>query len=283
MQTAIWIAARVGSGCRVALRVVVASAVAIAFAGVAHAIDGVIEISQAGVLAGGGFPFHITQPGSYRLTSDLVVASTTADAIDVTAGNVTIDLNGFSILGPGSGSGIGIKAVGQSRVSIRNGSVKSMGNMGLFLGGSCEVERMRITNNGDTGVEAGQGCTIADNIVSSNGHYGIHASGVVEGNTAVGNTDEGILAAGVIRNNTANDNFTGIKTIAVGSGSPKDTATVIGNSANENAGYGVFLDNGSGYGRNVLGDNFSTPTGTSNQVTGGRQIGQNLCNGALCP
>ena len=283
MQTAIRFGVRVAGGFRAPLRVLVAGAVAIAFASLAHAIDGVVEISQAGVLASGGFPFQIAQPGSYRLTSDLVVASTTTDAIDATSGNVTIDLNGFSILGPGSGSGVGIRAVGQSQVTIRNGAVRDMGNMGLFLGNSCDVERMQVTNNGDTGVSGGLSCTIADNVVSNNGHYGISASGIVEGNTAIGNSDEGILAAGVIRNNTANGNFTGIKTMAVGSGSPADTATVVGNSANQNAGYGVFLDDGSGYEKNVLNDNFSAPTGTSDQVTGGTQIGPNLCNGALCP
>ena len=262
---------------------VATSLLSVALAGPARAVDGVLEINQAAVLASGGFPFQITQPGSYRLTSDLVVASTTADAIDVSSGNVTLDLNGFSIVGPGSGSGVGIKANAQPQVRIRNGAVQGMGDMGLFLGPTCAVERMRITNNGDTGVDGGEGCTITGNVVSNNGHHGISASGVIRGNTVVGNVDQGILAAGVIQDNTANDNFNGIETKAVASAAPVDTATVIGNSANHNAAYGVIIDDGSGYGDNVLNDNFSTPTGTSNQVTGGAQIGQNLCNGALCP
>jgi hypothetical protein len=84
------------------------------------AVDGVIEINQAKVKAGGGhFPFVITQPGSYRLTSNLDVTDATARASGVSAenttaisvptgvDNVTIDLNGFAILGPCAGASIG--------------------------------------------------------------------------------------------------------------------------------------------------------------------------------
>lgn len=54
---------------------------------------------QAKVLANGGFPFTIsTQNTSYRLTGSLTVTTET-DAIYVTANQVTIDLNGFAIVG----------------------------------------------------------------------------------------------------------------------------------------------------------------------------------------
>jgi hypothetical protein len=32
----------------------------------AHAIDGVIEINHAKIMAAGGYPYTISQPGSYR-------------------------------------------------------------------------------------------------------------------------------------------------------------------------------------------------------------------------
>jgi hypothetical protein len=44
----------------------------------------------------------LTLAGSYRLTSNLVVPDANTDAIDVNADEVTIDLNGFSIIGPPS-------------------------------------------------------------------------------------------------------------------------------------------------------------------------------------
>ncbi len=63
------------------------------------AVDGVIEINQAAVNAAGGFPFVINTPGSYRLTGNLTVPAETT-AIQIAASQVTLDLNGFAILGP---------------------------------------------------------------------------------------------------------------------------------------------------------------------------------------
>lgn len=39
----------------------------------AHAGDGRVEISHAAIVASGGYPFVISQPGSYLLTSNLQV------------------------------------------------------------------------------------------------------------------------------------------------------------------------------------------------------------------
>ena len=63
------------------------------------AVDGVVLINQASVMAAGGFPYVITQSGSYRLSGNLTVPSG-VDGIDINADNVTLDLNGFSIVGP---------------------------------------------------------------------------------------------------------------------------------------------------------------------------------------
>ena len=72
----------------------------------ALASDGVIEINQAKALAGGvtagdtaTFPVTISEPGSYILTSDLM---TSGPMIDITVGNVTLDLNGFTLSNSGN-------------------------------------------------------------------------------------------------------------------------------------------------------------------------------------
>src|SRR4030088_445528 len=72
-----------------------------------YAVDGVILIDQNRALAGNvtpgdapGFPVTISLPGSYRLSGNLTVPDANTTAIDVTTDNVTIDLNGFSIIGP---------------------------------------------------------------------------------------------------------------------------------------------------------------------------------------
>src|SRR5262245_49658786 len=83
-----------------------AMACAVLQAAPAAAVDGVIEINQVSALAGGitpgdgaGFPVTLTQPGSYRLTGNLEIPTLGIGAIVVTAADVSIDLNGFAILG----------------------------------------------------------------------------------------------------------------------------------------------------------------------------------------
>jgi hypothetical protein len=65
------------------------------------AVDGVVLINRSSALAGNvtpgdtpGFPVTISVSGRYRLSGNLTVPANT-DAIDITANNVTIDLNGF--------------------------------------------------------------------------------------------------------------------------------------------------------------------------------------------
>src|SRR4051794_30032159 len=49
--------------------------------------------------------FILTQPGSYYLTSNLTGVSG-QHGITINADNVTLDLNGFVLVGPGNSSGI---------------------------------------------------------------------------------------------------------------------------------------------------------------------------------
>jgi len=60
------------------------------------AVDGVVLINQSTVMTAGGFPYKITQPGSYRLTRNLV-AGLNQFAIQIVAPNVVLDLNGFNV------------------------------------------------------------------------------------------------------------------------------------------------------------------------------------------
>jgi hypothetical protein len=101
---------------------------------------GVVLITQAKAMAGDvtpgdapGFPVSITRSGSYRLTTNLRTPS--GPAIEIVADNVSLNLNGFSIIGSNvwpSGEAI----VGDDRKYIRisNGSVVGF-SFGLrFLG-----------------------------------------------------------------------------------------------------------------------------------------------------
>src|ERR1700675_3088171 len=70
-------------------------------------------------------PFTISASGSYYLTGNLIATGSTA-GITISADNVTLDLNGFALIGNlGSSSpvaGINVPS-GQRNLCIRNGTV----------------------------------------------------------------------------------------------------------------------------------------------------------------
>jgi hypothetical protein len=93
----------------------------------AFAVDGVTLINQSTVMAAGGFPYTISQSGSYKLSGNLDVPANT-DGIHISVSNVILDLNGFSIVGS-TEFGIGIKLLtGTSGITIRNGNVTGLGS-----------------------------------------------------------------------------------------------------------------------------------------------------------
>jgi hypothetical protein len=101
------------------------------FAGNLYAVDGVVLIDQARALAGSitpgdapGFPVTISQPGSYRLSGNLRVPS--AIGIEITADDVSIDLNGFAIFGNLELNSTGIVDIGaRRRIAVRNGRLST--------------------------------------------------------------------------------------------------------------------------------------------------------------
>ena len=246
----------------------------------AMAVDGVIEINQAKVMANGGFPFAINLSGSYRLTSSLF--GMPADAIDIKVCCVTLDLNGFTISPGGANSGTGINSTGSFAVTIRNGSVLFF-KIGVQSMDGSVVERMHVERNG-IGIISGSDSIIRDNTANFNtGGPGIdcQANCVISGNTANHNGFDGIethTGNCQVSGNTANSNRNnGIELSSSGN-------LAQGNTLASNNAFGLtFVDFTSGYANNVMFGNQGTTSGTSGQVSGGKQIGQNLCNGQLCP
>lgn len=160
-----------------------------------------------------GYPITLTQPGHYKLMSKLAVPAGTAGIV-IAADGVTLDLNGFTVQGPGvctrtyatgavscvgSSNKIGIDA-GGFEATVRNGTVRGFGGglilqrgvveqftathnagngMGLaFLTDPSYVVRgseLVATLNGGDGIKAGQ--AMLDRVVSqANGGYGIAGS-----------------------------------------------------------------------------------------------------------
>ena len=269
----------------------------------AAANDGVIEINQAKALAGAvtpgdmqGFPVTISRAGSYRLTSNLDVTGLPSPeditVLHITASNVTVDLNQFTILGatsctgipvgciPSSGSGVGIKVeVPAGWATVLNGTIRGMGAAGIDLGQNGRVDgavltqnrvwginslanllvrNCRVTQNGTVGIQAGAFAVIGGNAVQGNGGYGIdvYSFSSIQGNTVAYNASSGIHT---------------------GAGS-----VIMDNAIANNGSFGIeATDVGVGYGRNTLNGNNSSAA----QVGGSPwELGPNVCGGdTACP
>ena len=131
--------------------------------GLLHADNGVYTLNSTCITFGcfmgdsSGLPITIDNPGSYKLTSDIVSANITTNVIKINSDNVTIDLNGFSIIGPrtctGFGTGLscshsgmtadGIASPNKKNVVIKNGIIRGF-DTAIALDGSTANSNMVI-------------------------------------------------------------------------------------------------------------------------------------------
>lgn len=134
--------------------------------------------AQTPVSPPGSWPFAITVSGSYRLTANML-APATSSAIVITASNVTLDLNGFTVsqaglvtpCGPDTLTGYGstcassaspvlISATGRN-ITIKNGVVSNGPGGGISLTVLSNLEAMygafedlRVVGNRGAGISA---------------------------------------------------------------------------------------------------------------------------------
>lgn len=191
--------------------------------------------------------FRITQSGSYYLTGN-VVGVAGRHGIEIATSGVTLDLNGFEVIGAGSTSGAwdGIRtSISTKNVTVRNGRVRSWGDDGIDLANitnstGARVEGVQSTGNGGTGILCstanGQ---VLDSTASENGDTGISAARLIRGCTAVDNAGIGLAVGqgGSIIDSTAFSNDDdGLRT---GFG-----CTVVNCTSDNNVGDGIEASNG---------------------------------------
>ena len=178
-------------------------------------------------------PLTINKSGSYYLTEDITFTTMNTNAITIEANDVTIDLNGFKIKGPASGTtGTGIlKAAigGFASATVMNGTVMNfqdgvvlggLGNRiinvtarncqgnGIHTGDQAFISQCSAFNNGPAGIIAGDDCVIKNCISHGNSYYmyviwlgnGIE---VDKGCTIMGCTTSYNKAAGIQANENA--------------------------------------------------------------------------------
>jgi len=261
----------------------------------AFAVDGVTLINQATVQAAGGFPYTISQPGSYRLSGSLVAAST--GAINITASNVTLDLNGFTI-GCVACSGVaGISSNGIA-VAIMNGTVdgfQGSGGTGIyFQGPAAKVDHMTVNGNtygvattaGDP--TTGEDLTVTESNISSNSMVGVSGqfsnvtvrNSVVSGNGLAGIYVRGGLVAGSLI--TSNGlNLTISNGFRSGITAYGGILTVTNNTIANNVGWGILAGGGTpivGYGSNTIAGNLTDVS----QGAGLYSMHNNVCSSGGC-
>ncbi len=145
-------------------------------------------------------PIVISQPGSYYLAED-ILGFPNQHGIEITSGDVTLDMRGFRILGNtevGSDDGIHI-TIGLRNVSIFGGSIIAFFGDGIegFGTFNTRVNDVYCAFNGSAGISTGEGSVIRGCVTANNGSTGIvsnDSSTVVEC-SSVGNGGIGIVTS----------------------------------------------------------------------------------------
>ena len=178
------------------------------------------------------------------------------------ADNITLDLNGFSILGPTVcigdpvtscsplGTGIGVDFGPRRNITVVNGIVRGMGNTGLdaSAGGNSggHIEKIHADSNGVNGI--------------------VIVHGTVSGSTAIGNGSVGIsLRYSTVSGSIATANAYGFSVIR---------STVTGNTATNNLLYGIDVycpssvvgNTSTGNGINLALNNITTQCAVANNA-----------------
>ena len=131
-----------------------------------------IAINAANTPGDAGCVFKITQPGSYYLTDDVTGVSG-KDGIDIVANHVTIDLNGFSVVGV-PGSLMGISNLSYFSLSVHNGAMTAWGSYGLYNGGEDgRFNDLTVYRNGYAGLYANVSAVVQRCVAETNGDTGI--------------------------------------------------------------------------------------------------------------
>ena len=249
-------------------------------------------------------PYTISSSGSYYLTQNVSYGSTDANGITITADNVTLDLNGFTVTGPGSGTKDGIYADGKKNITVRNGVVQSWAT-GVSVGSgamiNCVVEDLRAYNNSISGISVGNNYDeghLITRCVADNNQTGINATGAeISHSSASNNSSDGIstfysLLVNCQAVNNSDTGFNLVNSTAIQCHSDRNSyhgfelqdRVARENTATGN-GDGQSVTNGSGFltinGYNTLVANttLSNDIGVKTGAAGSSYLSQNLLSG----
>ena len=141
-----------------------------------HQVEPRTIVSAANTPGDASSEFIIAASGSYYLTGNQSIAGKIG--ISITAADVTLDLNGFTITGSSSPAGVNIE-VDADRCTIKNGSI-SNATFGVArdLSGEDEAsggsfEDLTVTGHSSIGLLGGTGWTVQNCRIQGGGNSGI--------------------------------------------------------------------------------------------------------------
>jgi parallel beta-helix repeat protein len=118
--------------------------------------------------------FVITNPGSYYVTTNIVAAG--GNGITIQADNVTVDLNGFALLGAGGSSGVSVSGA-RSNIVVRGGTIRGWGGrISAVSADGCRFEELQVSHNIGTAVRVANYATVRGCTIYTNGGFGVQAS-----------------------------------------------------------------------------------------------------------
>ena len=206
--------------------------------------------------------FVIAYPGSYYLTTNIVGVSGKSGIL-VGANNVTLDLNGFSVLGVATALfGVDVPNASITNVTVRNGIISGWTNPGpgyygiVSYGRISHFEHLTVCGN-SAGVQCGPGTVIENCTISGNLGIGIDvfSDSLVVGNQCFGNNAT---------------NAVGVPSIFIGGSNNRiEDNHVTGTGA---GGYGIWIFASASYTNNLVIKNFVAGSGANNYSFNASQI-----------
>jgi len=122
-------------------------------------------------------PYSITESGSYYLTTTIDAGTDTG--ISIASNNVSIDLNGYTLLGDGTTSNSAIYTTASfSNINVFNGIIDNWGSHGINLQNSSEINisNIIVTQSSSSGMLLGSNAKVAYCTANDNGADGIASS-----------------------------------------------------------------------------------------------------------
>ena len=153
--------------------------------------DGVrIEINDTTAPPSGSARHVITQPGSYYLSGDIDAG--TLNGIEIATGNVTIDLNGYTLRGTGR-AGITPPEADQTD-DLYEGLIVRNGHIEGFLWGVLTFDENIIVQRGFITAQQAIAGTLLEDLVVEDSEFGIEVRNGVVRSCAVRGRRSGIVA-----------------------------------------------------------------------------------------